>query len=124
MEKSYAHPERREYPRLEEEIPLIYEAPQTSEIKTSFARNISGGGICLRMQTGLGSGCLLSLNFDLPGHSIKNVQASVINYNALDKNNAKTFIHRLKFIDIDTPLQEKIVRFVFEKNRMDSQFRQ
>ncbi|MFC1584367.1 PilZ domain-containing protein [Fibrobacterota bacterium] len=85
--------------------------------------DISGGGICLRLSSGLSSGSTLSLNFDLPGSSLKNILSEVINYDALKKNDANVFIHRLKFCEIETATQEKIVRFVFEKNRMDSQFR-
>jgi c-di-GMP-binding flagellar brake protein YcgR len=86
--------------------------------------DISGGGICLRLDTCLGNGSILSLNFDLPGSTIKNVQSEVLGYNTVKMNESEVFIHRLKFHEIETDVQEKIVRFVFEKNRLDSQFRQ
>jgi len=85
--------------------------------------DISGGGICLRLNRGISSGVVLSLNFDLPGSSLNNVKSEIISYN-LQKNTQDVYIHRLKFNEIETALQEKIVRFVFEKNRIDSQFRQ
>jgi len=60
----------------------------------------------------------------LPDSSIKNVRSEIINHNILKTNDTEFFIHRLKFSDIETSLQEKIVRFVIDKNKMDSQFRQ
>ena len=86
--------------------------------------DMSGGGICLQLATGLPSKSILFLNFDLPGSSLNNVKSEVINFSLPKKQNEDKYIHRLKFSEIETSLQEKIVRFVFEKNRMDSQFRQ
>jgi len=39
------------------------------------------------------------------------------------KANREDFEHNLKFTEMETAFQEKIVRYVFEKQRIDSQMR-
>ncbi len=85
--------------------------------------DISGGGVCLRLDNKIPQNSILSLSFDLPGSSIRGIRADVLGYNQGQGENDNVIVHRLRFKDIETSLQEKIVRFVFEKSRMDSQFR-
>ena len=85
--------------------------------------DISGGGMCLRLENHIPPGTLLSLNFDLPENSIRSMHSEVISSNSGQGAGKRVYIHRLKFNNIETAVQEKIVRFVFEKNRVDSQFR-
>ena len=74
------------------------------------------------MNSKLIAGSTLSLNFDLPGSSLRGIQADILSIHEAG-NQEKVFVHRLKFNEIETAVQEKVVRFVFEKSRMDSQFR-
>jgi len=83
--------------------------------------DISGGGIALRLSTSLNPGSILSLNFELPGSSLRGITADVLSIHDAG-NQEEVFIHRLKFKNIETAVQEKVIRFVFEKSRMDSQF--
>ena len=46
MAETYTDSEKREYPRVEEPMLILYKTPKNPQIKTSSARNISGGGIC------------------------------------------------------------------------------
>ncbi|MBF0430280.1 MAG: PilZ domain-containing protein [Fibrobacteria bacterium] len=85
--------------------------------------DISGGGMALRLSKNIPSNSMVKLFFDLPGTPVKNAQAVVLSSNPVKKGVDDAFIHRLKFSDMEVQLQEKIIRFVFEKNRMDSQFR-
>ncbi len=84
--------------------------------------DISGGGICLRVKAPLEAGSQLSLNFDLPGSSLRGLLTEVLS-STPPLNAEDTAVCRLKFKNIETAVQEKIVRFVFEKSRIDSQFR-
>ena len=85
--------------------------------------DISGGGVCIRIDEKLPAGSLVSLSFDLPDTPVKHMHSEVLSSSPGASGGAPQFIHRLKFNEIETSIQEKIVRFVFEKNRMESQFR-
>ncbi len=85
--------------------------------------DISGGGACIRLEKQFHPGALLSMTFDLPGAPIRNLKSKVISSNPVNNGDPSAHIHRLKFDQIEISVQEKIIRFVFEKNRMDTQFR-
>ncbi len=123
----------RSWVRVEVNIPCqstIAQMPQGEQkhlsIDTSLEGlivDISGGGACLKQKQTLPPNTLIYLNFNLPGSPIKQLQSEVIGSNLVKNEDPEQYIIRLKFIDIETALQEKIVRYVFEKNRMDYQFR-
>lgn len=85
--------------------------------------DLSGGGTCARFSSPIPQGHKLSLNFDLPGTSLRGVRCEVMRMTSVIRANREDFEHNLKFIDMETAFQEKIVRYVFEKQRIDSQMR-
>jgi hypothetical protein len=85
--------------------------------------DLSGGGSCARFSSPIPQGYKLSLNFDLPGTSLRGVHSEVMRMTSTLKGNREDFEHNLKFMSMDTAAQEKIVRYVFEKQRIDSQMR-
>ena len=85
--------------------------------------DLSGGGTCARFSSPIPQGCKLSLNFDLPGTSLRGVRCEVMRMTSVLKANREDFEHNLKFTEMETAFQEKIVRYVFEKQRIDSQMR-
>jgi hypothetical protein len=85
--------------------------------------DLSGGGTCARFSSPIPQGYKLSLNFDLPGTSLRGVRCEVMRMTSTLKANREDFEHNLKFLDMETAFQEKIVRYVFEKQRIDSQMR-
>lgn len=85
--------------------------------------DLSGGGTCARFTSPIPQGYKLSLNFDLPGTSLRGVQSEVMRMTSVIKGNREDFEHNLKFMTMETAAQEKIVRYVFEKQRIDSQMR-
>jgi c-di-GMP-binding flagellar brake protein YcgR len=85
--------------------------------------DLSGGGACARFSSPIPQGHKLSLNFDLPGTSLRGVQTSVMRMTSVVRSNREDFEHNLKFMTVETAAQEKIVRYVFEKQRIDSQMR-
>lgn len=85
--------------------------------------DISGGGVCLRLPSSIPAGSVVLLSFDLPHSPMRNVRADILSYSTQDSGERAQYIHRTKFQDLDTGLQERIVRFVFEKNRVDNQLR-
>lgn len=85
--------------------------------------DISGGGVCMRMDQLLPAGSLVKVSFDLPQSSVRQVTTEIISSSVGNTAEKTHYILRAKFKDIDNTVQEKIVRFVFEKNRLDNQFR-
>ena len=85
--------------------------------------DLSGGGTCARFTSPIPQGYKLSLNFDLPGTSLRGVRCEVMRMTSVVKANREDFEHNLKFSEMETAFQEKIVRYVFEKQRIDSQMR-
>ena len=85
--------------------------------------DLSGGGTCARFNSPIPQGSKLSLNFDLPGQSLRGLQSEVMRMTSVVKANREDFEHNLKFNGMETASQEKIVRYVFEKQRIDSQMR-
>lgn len=85
--------------------------------------DLSGGGVCARFTSPIPQGHKLSLNFDLPGTSLRGIQTEVMRMSAVVRSGREDYEHNLKFLGIETASQEKIVRYVFEKQRIDSQTR-
>jgi hypothetical protein len=85
--------------------------------------DLSGGGTCARFSSPIPQGYKLSVNFDLPGTSLRGIHAEVMRMVSVVKGNREDFEHNLKFSNMETGAQEKIVRYVFEKQRIDSQMR-
>jgi hypothetical protein len=85
--------------------------------------DLSGGGSCARFSSPIPQGYKLSLNFDLPGTSLRGVHTEVMRMVSVVKGNREDFEHNLKFMTMETTAQEKVVRYVFEKQRIDSQMR-
>jgi hypothetical protein len=85
--------------------------------------DLSGGGTCARFTSPIPQNYKLSLNFDLPGTSLRGVQCEVMRMTSVIKGTREDFEHNLKFSGMETAAQEKIVRYVFEKQRIDSQMR-
>ena len=85
--------------------------------------DLSGGGTCARFTSPIPQGYRLSVNFDLPGSPLRGVQSEVMRMVSVLKGNREDFEHNLKFMTMETIAQEKVVRYVFEKQRIDSQMR-
>ncbi|MEO7424241.1 MAG: PilZ domain-containing protein [Fibrobacteria bacterium] len=85
--------------------------------------DLSGGGTCARFSSPIPQNYKLSVNFDLPGTSLRGVQSEVMRMISVIKGTREDFEHNLKFMNMETAAQEKIVRYVFEKQRLDSQMR-
>lgn len=113
--------------------PMAGRVPDPSEIEISGPPvgmvlegrllDLSGGGACARFTSPIPQGHRLSLNFDLPGTSLRGVQSEVMRMMPVARSGREDYEHNLKFTSMDTAFQEKIVRYVFEKQRIDSQLR-
>ncbi len=59
MAKTFTGQERRKHRRLEEQMPLVYQSFEVLEGKTSFTKNISGGGLCFETEAAVYDGDVL-----------------------------------------------------------------
>ena len=97
--------------------------PTTGMVLEGRLMDLSGGGTCARFSSPIPQGHKLSLNFDLPGTSLRGVHSLVMRMTSVVRSSREDYEHNLKFINMETAYQEKIVRYVFEKQRIDSQLR-
>ncbi len=97
--------------------------PVRGEVLEGRLIDLSGGGACARFPSPLPKGCQLSLNFDLPGTSLRGIRSQVMRFTVSNRGGRDHFEHNLKFESLETAAQEKVVRYVFEKQRVDSQLK-
>lgn len=99
------------------------QGPSVGMVLEGRLLDLSGGGACARFSSPIPQGHRLSLNFDLPGSSLRGVEAEVMRMVTVARAGREDFEHNLKFQSMETAFQEKIVRYVFEKQRLDSSLR-
>lgn len=97
--------------------------PTSGMVLEGRLMDLSGGGACARFSSPIPQGHKLSLNFDLPGTSLRGVHTEVMRMTSVVRSSREDYEHNLKFMNMETTHQEKIVRYVFEKQRIDSQLR-
>ncbi len=97
--------------------------PMVGQVVEGRLADLSGGGACARFASAIPKGYILALNFDLPGSSLRGVECEVMRLVSVQKNGRDWIEHNFKFKPMETVQQEKIVRYVFEKQRLDSQTR-
>ncbi len=118
MAKTYAGSEKRKHPRLGENVPLLYEAPETSEIKTSSTINISGGGFCFETEFCLSPGNILKTQIykpiDDPSTARLPIYATA-KVMWIKQIEIGRYESGLQFIDIDEKHRDEIIRDVGEK---------
>ena len=66
MSERYAGQEMRKYPRVEARMPFTYQTPRSLESRTSFTKNISGGGLCFETEIPISHGDILRIEADEP----------------------------------------------------------
>jgi c-di-GMP-binding flagellar brake protein YcgR len=85
--------------------------------------DISGGGLSFILNRPLTPGQLICMNFMLSTVSFNGQTGKVLKISLIDVKSATTYRHHITFLDIDTPSREKIIKFVFEKQRQINQWR-
>ncbi|HSQ42854.1 MAG TPA: PilZ domain-containing protein [Fibrobacteraceae bacterium] len=90
---------------------------------TGRIADLSGGGLALRLPKQVPVGGHLTLAFQIGDLSVTDQEGEVIRVVAMKGNSEDVFQHSVSFRDISKPVQERIVRYVFEKQREDAQFR-
>lgn len=85
--------------------------------------DISGGGMSIRVPGRVPKGARLALDFELAEFSFRAVEVQVVRVSPTPTGTDEAYQHSASFLGLAKPQQERIVRFVFERQRQDSQWR-
>jgi c-di-GMP-binding flagellar brake protein YcgR len=85
--------------------------------------DISGGGGCIVVEKSLIPGDIVSLCFKVADNVFSGIGARILRVSLQEIHDTTFYRHSLQFVDIETPVREKIIRFVFEKQRQLNQWR-
>ena len=116
--------QRRSFFRVKADIPISYRvlpnltAPSFGEFKQTKSIDISGGGVLLLTDEPFGKETILELKIDLPKHSSISAVARVVFLKDTQRPDKKKEI-ATEFVIIEESDREKIVKFIFEKQRED-----
>ena len=123
----------RQYVRIETSLPLSFRLIKTqdsekSEIKLGETMNaklldISGGGLSFVLDRSLRLGDVVSLNFNLPGAPCAGVAGKIVHLSLCDTKTKTLFKNHVQFLNIEPRKREKIISYIFEKERHINQWR-
>jgi c-di-GMP-binding flagellar brake protein YcgR len=123
----------RQYVRIETSLPLHFRLLKTqdsekSEIKLGETMNaklsdISGGGLSFIFDRSLRLGDVVSLNFNLPGASCAGIAGKIVHLSLCDTKTKTVFKNHVQFLNIEPRKREKIISYIFEKERHVNQWR-
>lgn len=85
--------------------------------------DISGGGGCIILDKSLIPGDIVSLNFKISDNGLNGIAAKILRVSLQEIHDTTFYRHSLQFINIEHVIREKIIKFVFEKQRQLNQWR-
>ncbi len=107
-------------------INCIVKDVEGNEVELEFSGkilDISGGGVSFQIPEKLKGRATVKLTFDIPKYHFKEVEGVVARVDSKPHGDENLYKHCVEFVELDTVEREKIVRFVFDKQRQDSQWR-
>lgn len=119
----------REYVRQEISIPLNFQRIRTTRSKQpndaymGMTADISGGGVSFISDIPLLQSEKANVQFKLETDLFDNIEIKILRVSTLETPEGKKYKHHAQFSSIEPGQREKIVRFVFEKQRMLRQWR-
>ena len=128
----FSRNQSRRYMRLEISLPLRYrvvesgdpKAEPTEETLQATTLDISGGGICFMADNQLKPGDIILHSIQIPGDSLGGIRSKVLKIIPIEKSETLThYKHLLQFVGIELQQREKIIKFIFEKQREVIQMR-
>jgi c-di-GMP-binding flagellar brake protein YcgR len=102
--------ERRQYLRLDAKLPITYREVPTDTLTPSVSRNISGGGICIRVSQPLENGTHLSVEVRLPDGTDAQFEADVVWCRSHQDPRGRVTEVGLSFTKIDPKVRGAILR--------------
>ncbi len=116
--------------RLDTKVAINYRVLQSEEKNYSTERqkaimqDISGGGTSFIQDYALNIGDVISLSFDLTTGKFRGIAGKIIRISEVKaKEDAVMFRHHIQFIRIEKADSDKIVKYIFEKQREDNLWR-
>ncbi|MFW6249430.1 MAG: flagellar brake protein [Bacteroidota bacterium] len=122
----------RQHIRIEVNFPLKFRLvkslneslkPLYNKICEGRISDISGGGISFLFDKALNPGDKVMLTIPIPDGTITGVSARILRISLVEGKTSVQYKHHAQFMAIDTRDREKIIRFVFEKQRLINQMR-
>jgi c-di-GMP-binding flagellar brake protein YcgR len=123
----------RQHVRIETSLPVRFRLvktpdPEKSEVKpgeliTAKLSDVSGGGLSFFFDRSLRLGDIVSLNFELPGASCAGITGKIVHLTLRDLKTGKQIKHHVQFVNIEARKREKIISYIFEKERRVNQWR-
>ncbi len=123
----------RQYVRIETSLPLSFrllstQDPEKSEVKTGAVMNarladISGGGLSFIFERSLRLGDTVSLNFNLPGAPCAGIVGKIVHLSLKEGKEKTLFKNHVQFVNIEPRKRERIISYIFEKERHINQWR-
>jgi c-di-GMP-binding flagellar brake protein YcgR len=123
----------RQFVRIETSLPLSFRLIKTqdsekSEVKPGDVINaklcdISGGGLSFLYERSLRLGDIVSLNFNLPGAPCAGIVGKIVHLSLRDVKEKTLFKNHVQFLNIEPRKREKIISYIFEKERHINQWR-
>jgi c-di-GMP-binding flagellar brake protein YcgR len=122
----------RQFVRIEVNLPLKLRLIRTADPNSSpvplgtvvEARmaDISGGGMSFLCDRSLRPGDLIAATFSLPSCNFATVSCKVLRVSLQEGKTRTHYRHHAQFVNLETARRDAIVRFVFEKMRLLSQW--
>jgi hypothetical protein len=123
----------RQFVRIETSLPLTFrllgtQDPEKSEVKVGTVvsarlSDISGGGLSFLFERSLRLGDTVSLNFNLPGFPCAGVTGKIVHLSLREGKEKTLFKNHVQFVNIDSRKRERIISYIFEKERQINQWR-
>jgi c-di-GMP-binding flagellar brake protein YcgR len=123
----------RKHVRIETNLPLRFKLLKTSDAEKSevkageFAEasfsDISGGGLSFIYEHSLRLGDIISLEFDLPGVQCRGITGKIVHMTLRETKESVRFKNHVQFVNIEQHKREKIISYIFEKERLACQWR-
>ena len=123
----------RQYVRIETNLPLSFrllktQDPEKSEVKPGEVMNarlsdISGGGLSFLFERSLRLGDIVSLSFNLPGAPCAGIVGKIVHLSLREAKEKTIFKNHVQFLNIETRKRERIISYIFEKERQINQWR-
>jgi c-di-GMP-binding flagellar brake protein YcgR len=125
--------QRRKYVRLEKMFTLRVRLiktrdPEKSEVKVGTAFecrgvDIGGGGVSFLSEQSLKAGDMVSLSFGFGGRTFSGVRGTVLRISLQEGKTTTLRRHHVKFVHIEPHVQEQIIKFIFQQQRQQIQWR-
>jgi len=122
----------RQYVRMEVNLPLRVRkinfgkkdagepSPKNTEVKLC---DISGGGLSFFHTEPFATGDRISMNFTLTSGKFSGIEGKILRITNVEGKNGVHFRHHVQFINIEQSQRDRIIRFIFEKQRIQNQIR-